>query len=232
MKIKVIVPILSNDAALKSMEEMYQKLVRPETKVEVVGLKKGPETIEYYYDEEFAKIPLLEEVQKAEKEGFDAVLISCTSDPGLSACREIVDIPVVGLGQAEFLVCMVLGSRICTITPGSPVMTRDLVRSYGIEHFVVSVRSVPLSVSELEDKEKAKKAALELARRSIEEDGADVIMLDCAGFRGLMHDLQKELGVPVVGAEVGILVVEALVLGGLSHSKIAFPHPTQKKRIK
>jgi len=232
VKIKVIVPILASDAGLKSLAETYRKLVRPGTKVEVIGLEKGPETIEYYYDAEFAKIPLLEEVQKAEKEGFDAVLISCTSDPGLYACREIVDIPVVGLGQAELFVCTMLGSHICTITPGNPAMTKDLVKSYGLEHFIVSIRSVPLSVSELEDKEKAKKAALELARRSIEEDGADVIMLDCGGFRGLMHDLQKELGVPVVGPEVGILVAEALVLGGLSQSKVAFPQPVQKRRIK
>ena len=232
MRIKVIVPILSNDRHLKSHAEMCEKLARPGTEVRVVGLSKGPETIEYHYDEEFAKIPLLEEVQKAEEEGFDAVLISCTGDPGLFACREIVGIPVVGLGQAELFACMMLGGRICTLTPGNAAMTRDLIKSYGLEHFVVSVRTVPLSVSELEDKEKAKKAALELARRSILEDGADVIMLDCAGFRGLMHDLQKELGVPVVGPEVGVPIVEALVLTGLTHSKIAFPKPAQKKRIK
>lgn len=228
----MIVPVLSNDRHLKSLAEMYEKQVRPGTEVEVVGLTKGPETIEYHYDEEFAKIPLLEEVQKAEEEGFDAVLISCTGDPGLYACREIVDIPVIGLGQAELLMCAMLGGRICTITPGSPAMTRDLVKSYGLENSVVSVMSMPLSVSELEDKEKAKKAALELARKSILEDGAEVIMLDCAGFRGLMHELQKELPVPVVGPEVGILIAEVLVLSGLSHSKVAFPHPVQKRRIK
>ena len=50
MKIKVIVPILASDAGLKSLAETYRKLVRPGTKVEVIGLEKGPETIEYYYD--------------------------------------------------------------------------------------------------------------------------------------------------------------------------------------
>ena len=47
----------------------------------------------------------------AERDGFDAVVIYCFSDPALDACREAVSIPVVGGGQASCLVSMMLGRQ-------------------------------------------------------------------------------------------------------------------------
>ena len=51
-------------------------------------------SIESSYDEYMAIPTYLEYTIDAEEEGYDAVILSCGSDPGLDALREAVKIPV------------------------------------------------------------------------------------------------------------------------------------------
>ena len=43
--------------------------------------------------------------------GVDAAIVSAFGDPGLAAARELVDIPVVGVSEAAFLMAWTLGRR-------------------------------------------------------------------------------------------------------------------------
>ena len=54
-----------------------------------------------------------------------------------------------------------------------------------MDHFLASVRSLDLSVAETDaDPERTKKRVLEVARLAAEEDGAEIIILGCAGMAG------------------------------------------------
>jgi Asp/Glu/hydantoin racemase len=73
---------------------------RFEMNVRTKCIQGQPEGI---HDEETEReaIPKIIDVAKEfEKEGADALLISCAADPGVEECRELVSIPVVGASSA------------------------------------------------------------------------------------------------------------------------------------
>jgi len=60
----------------------------------------------------------------------------------------------------------------------------------------------------------------EEARRAVEDDGAEVIVLGCAGMAGLEQVVAETTGVPVVDAVwAGVIMVGALARGGARTSK-------------
>lgn len=233
MKICAIIPILKE----RTFEEItYRELkaaARPDVDITVVSLEKGPASIESAYEEEVAAPWILQRVREAEKNGFDAVIIDCMGDPALEAAREVVDIPVVGPCQSSMMVASVLGDRFSVVTVLrrlTPLFWR-MVREYGVEEKIASVRSVEVPVLELEERrDEVKAALLRESKKAIEEDGADVIILGCTGMVGMARELQESLGVPVVDPGiVPLKLAEMLVDLKLSQSKVVYPMPPQKE---
>ena len=71
----------------------------------------------------------------------------------------------------------------------------------------------------------------EEGKRALKEDGAEVLVLGCTGMTGMAERLSKELGVKVIDPlPTAVKFAETLVGLGLSHSKLAFPKPPEKKR--
>ena len=81
------------------------------------------------------------------------------------------------------------------------------------------------------DAAKAKARIIEKARVAVEKDGAEVIILGCAGLAGYSEDIEKELGVVVLDpSSVALKVAEAMVDLGLHHSKAGrFSYPPKKE---
>ncbi|HHV42175.1 MAG TPA: hydantoin racemase, partial [Clostridiaceae bacterium] len=59
------------------------------TTIEIRNLKKGPSHLEYLYYQSVAEVEIIDEIIRAEEEGFVAAIISCFDDPGLYVSREI-----------------------------------------------------------------------------------------------------------------------------------------------
>jgi allantoin racemase len=100
----------------------------------------------------------------------------------------------------------------------------------GLDHFLASVRSLDLSVAETDsDPDKTKKRVLEVSRQAV-EDGAEVIVLGCAGMAGYAPELESKLNIKVLDpAAVALKVAEAMVDLGLTQSKIGlFSTPPEK----
>jgi len=58
------------------------------------------------------------------------------------------------------------------------------------------------------------------AQAAVQEDGAEVIVLGCAGLAGLDKRLQESLGVPVLdGVVCGLIIASGLARYGVSTSK-------------
>jgi len=78
--------------------------------------------------------PLLEQVKRANEEGYDAVIIACFSDPGLQAAREVSDILVLGIEETTLHVAAMLGHKFTILTPLAkriPAKERE-VRGYAL----------------------------------------------------------------------------------------------------
>jgi allantoin racemase len=89
-----------------------------------------------------------------------------------------------------------------------------------------------MSVLEMDSNpQKAKEKIIELARKAVKEDRAEVIILGCAGLAGYSEDIERELGVVVLDpSSVALKVAEAMVDLGLHHSKVGrFSFPPAKE---
>lgn len=193
----------------------------------------GPGTIESMYDE-YLYIPgLLDVVKKGEEDGYDAVVTSCFGDPGIDAARELVEIPVVGPGEAAMLVAAMLGASFSIVTVLDSVVRplQKLAKVVGVGSKLASVRVVGEPVAAIrENKEAILPKAIERARQCVKEDGADVIVMGCGSMSFYAEEIEEAVGVPVVNPLLtACQMAEALVGAGLSHSKRAYPTPNKLK---
>jgi allantoin racemase len=234
MKICVIIPILKNKIFEESTYKELDAARRKDVEISVVSIEKGPASIESAYDEEIAAPWILEKVKEAEEKGFDACIIDCVADPALNAAREIVSIPVIGVGQASMAITSVLCDKFSVVTVLKRVLSLlwRRVKEYGFEAKVASIRSVEVRVLELEEKRSEVKATLlSESKKAMDEDEAGAIILGCTGMIGMARELQEAIGIPVIDPTVAsIKLAESLVDMKISHSKSAYPTPPKKER--
>lgn len=123
------------------------------------------------------------------------------------------------------------GFSIVTTLVRTVGIARHLVATYGMSGHCRNIRATDLAVLDLERPGSAAYAAiLEECRRASTQDGAEAIVLGCAGMADLASRIGKELGVPVVErVTVAVKFVEALVGLGLRTSKIGELAPPLRK---
>lgn len=172
---------------------------------------------------------------EAEKEGFDAVVIYCFSDPALDACREAVSIPVVGGGQASCLVSMMLGRQCGILITDKRRMSEKMAFRYQtglMPDHISSMRSVDLHhIDVWKERERTVEELIQASRKLMEKDGVQVIILGCLSFLGLAEPVSKELGIPVIdSAKAAVSMAESLVRQKLFTSKAAYATPPSGER--
>ena len=233
MKIFVINPNTS-ESMTDHIREALMAVKRSDTELTVTCPAKGPDTIESAYDEAYAIPPTLELVKKGNAEGYDAVILACFSDPGLEAAKEISAIPVVGIEEATLHMAAMLGAKFSIMTPRKQRVASkcEHVHMRGLAHFLASVRSLELSVAETDtDPAKTKRRLMEVANAAMEEDGAEVIIMGCAGMAGYAEEIERALKIKVLDpAAVALKTAEAMADLGLTHSKVGlFAAPPEKE---
>lgn len=203
--------------------EYAKSVLSDEFEVKVRNLPKAPPTIECEYDKDLATPYVIEEVLRANKEGFSAVIINCFDDPGLEASREVSAIPVLGIGETAITFALLLGYRIAIISTGenSRVTYYKRAVALGLEKRISYVSGINISVRDLrKDMKKVKELILNEIKKAVEEHDAQVVVLGCGGFIGLAEDLSKECGIPVIDPTlVTLKVAESIVKLRLSHSR-------------
>lgn len=75
-------------------------LARPGVELTYRCTGAGPASIRSAADAEAAAPFVVQTIVDAAREGFDAIIVDCTDDPGVADARELVDVPVVGAGEA------------------------------------------------------------------------------------------------------------------------------------
>jgi allantoin racemase len=232
MKIFVINPNTSQTMT-DHIREALEAVKRSDTELTVTCPDRGPETIESAYDEAFAIPPTLGLVKKANDEGYDAVILACFSDPGLEAAREVSVIPVIGIEESTLHIAAMLGAKFSILTPRKQRIPSkcEHVHIRGLSHFLASVRSLDLTVAETDsDPAKTKQRLMDVAKIAVEEDGAEVIVMGCAGMAGYAREIEETLSVKVLDpAAVALKTAEAMADLGLTHSKAGlFATPPEK----
>lgn len=194
----------------------------PDTQLTFAAPGEGPESIETHLDEALSAIGVLS-IIAANRTAFDAFVIACGDDPGLKAAREVTDRPVVPIGQAPMLIAPLLGRKFSILGTwsGDRGRSEDKVARYGLSELLASV--IPSGETVLcshRNPEALLKRFETLGRRAVDEDGAEVLILTCAGLAGLHTQLQERLGVPVLeGISCAVRLAEVLVDLGLKTSR-------------
>lgn len=235
MKILVLNPNTS-DMVTEKIKQAVVKVAAADVDVVVEKIEHGPEVLESYYDEALATPYTIEKVKEANEKGFDAVIIAAFCDPGIEALKEISDIPVYGTEEGAFSAALLLGNKFSILTEKKHKESVKLqhVRKLGLESRCSGVRALGMGVVEIgEDEQKVKQRGIELARRMIEEDNAEVIIMGCASMAGYSKELEEILGVPILDpVTVTYKMVEGLTALGVKHSKIGlFAKPAEQKWI-
>jgi allantoin racemase len=220
MRIHVVNP---NTTA--SMTDKIAKAARaaasPGVEVSASQPEYGPASIEGYYDEAFSVPGLLDEIAKAQ--GAGAFVIACFDDTGLEAARCATQAPVVGVGEAGFHMASLIADTFSVVTTLSRSIApiRHNLAKYGLAARCARVRAAEVPVLALEEPGSTARATIRAEiERALEEDGAEAIVLGCAGMTDLARDLEREVGVPVLdGVACAVALAESLARLGLRTSK-------------
>lgn len=206
------------------------------TTIVAVNPTTSPASIEGYADEAACVPPLLETVRAGVADGVDAVVVACFDDPGLYACREVTDRPVIGICEAAMLSASMVASSFAVVsTLGRAVpIIEDLAVRYGMERKCRRVRAAEVPVLSLEEPgSPAQERVRAEVKAAVEVDGAEAVLLGCAGMADLAAELTEEVGVPVIdGVAAAVKLAEAMVALGLRTSKRgSFAWPRNKADV-
>lgn len=233
MRIKFIIPFPFDDEGIANRAaQIPREILGPNTEVECIPVRNSATLVDCYYEALIFDMYITEAGLRAEEEGYDAVLMDTVSDSGLYALRSRLTIPVIGPGLVSYAVAIMLGKRFSIITMWDKWrhLYEKNLDTYHLGEKCASIRAVniPPDVEALfagKEEEMFEKLTAE-ARKAIEEDGADVILLGSTTMHQAGDYMAAHLPAPVINpGPVGIKMAETIVQLGLTHSKVAFPSP-------
>lgn len=215
MKIAYINPN-STEAMTAHIVAAAQKAL-PEA--EIFGLTNagGPPAIEGPEDGDAAVPGVLALLPVARAQGAEAIVIACFDDTGLAEAQQQAGCPVLGIGQASYLMATLLGRRFSVVTslPVSIPVIEDNIEKQGFAGLRASVRASGLSVLTIDAAAPETidriAAEIDLAR---DEDAAGCIVLGCAGMAPLKDVLADRTGLPLIdGVAASAHLARAVTMG-------------------
>ncbi|MEM9046440.1 MAG: aspartate/glutamate racemase family protein [Pseudomonadota bacterium] len=183
-------------AGIDRAVDPLRKLGHP---IRCVTLAEGPPGIESQAqaDETIPHMLKLASGLENEAAGF---VIACFGDPGLHALRDRTEKPVFGIQECAILTAMTKGQRFGVIAILDRSIPRHL-RSFGamgVMSRFAGDRALGLGVAELADPDRTFQRMVEVGEALRDQDGAEVLILGCAGMADYRARLEADLGIPVI----------------------------------
>lgn len=166
--------------------------------------------------------------------GADAVLLAVSYDTGLLAARELLDIPVVGMTEAAMIAALLLGGRFGLVSFGTPDVYRELIRERGFDSRLAGLVSVETAATDAYARPQAvAERVVGAARKLVEEDRAEAVVLCGAAMAGMAEKLKAEVPVPLVdGIAAGVPLCEMLVrLGAVAPRRGSLAAPSRRETV-
>ena len=189
----------SNAAVTRGLDEALGPLRFAEgPEIFCSTLSEGPFGIEKQEHIEAVSLPLARLVGADNQSS--AFVIACYSDPGLHACREATARPVFGIAESGVLTALARGERFGVIAIRQRSIPRHMryLRQMGLEDRLAGERPLEMSVAETASGEGTLHRMIEVGRALRDDDGADAIIMGCAGMARHRQPLEAALGIPVI----------------------------------
>jgi Asp/Glu/hydantoin racemase len=142
-----LIPEGSNPGYFQGLAERARQLARSGVEVHFAGMPAGvygrnvaAEVVIYPYLISLHKQFILDNALRAQEQGFDVFAIGSLQDPGLEEARSLLEIPVVGYGEAAMHFACLLSSRfgVLVFQPGFDQMMDRRISELGLRE-----RSIP-----------------------------------------------------------------------------------------
>ncbi len=189
----------SNPQVTSNLAEALQPLLfQGGPEIDCVTLTEGPHGVETQADLESVTMPLRRLV--AAGNSSDAFVIACYSDPGLHVCREATQRPVFGMAESGVLTALARGDRFGVIAAAQGSIARHVryLRQMSLMDRFVGERPLDMSVADTASSEGTLARMVEVGRTLRDQDGANAIVMGCAGMSRHRAALEDALGIPVV----------------------------------
>lgn len=189
----------SNEAVTEGLRAAVAPLAFPGgPEIVCQTLVEGPFGIETQEHVERVAIPLRQRVE-AENEA-DAFVIACYSDPGLHVAREGTSRPVFGIAECGVLTALARAERFGVIAIKSRSIPRHVryLRQMGLMDRLAGERPLEMSVAESASGDGTLARMIAIGRELKDLDGANAIIMGCAGMARHRKPLEEALGVPVI----------------------------------
>ena len=217
----LVVNCNTSEAITAEIATIATAVASPGTSIVATQPTWGVESAEGFY-ESFITAAAVLDVLTTFDEPYDAVIMAGFGEHGREGARQLLDVPVVDITEAAVAYAALIGHRFGVVTTmhstvgsieHSLLTAGAMERCVGIEASDIPVLEATTDIS-------VTAAALADRGRELIRQGADVLVLGCAGFTGLDRLIEAELGVPVIdGVAAAVTLAEGLVRMGKSTSK-------------
>lgn len=211
------------------MRQRASRVLAADTRVDLHGL--DPDThhrdlapiqaASYRWLSELNSLQVVENVIAAQRQGYDAVAMSCFGDPQIDACRSVVDIPVLGAFEVSVQIAQSAGRSIGLLVPTRAAVRSNWARvsAYGFKDRIALVRPCDPELDEyMMDGAFGTSCAILngpiSTMRSMIAEGADVIIPAEGVLNALLahHGVSELDGVPILDSFSAVmLMAESLV---------------------
>jgi allantoin racemase len=159
----------------------------------------GPSGIECQQDADLVATQMIGIIQEYNS-CADAFVIACFSDPGIFSAREITEKPVFGIAESGILSALSLGDRYGIIAILDKSIPRHIryIRSMGLETRFAGDIAIGIGVTGLNQEVETFSRLKVVGRKLIDVNGANTLVLGCAGMARYRVPLQDSLGVTVI----------------------------------
>jgi allantoin racemase len=192
----------SSEAVTRGMDDALASLrIAGGPRIVTLTLKSGPPGVQSQLDVDSVVLPLVDLCRNLPQD-CAAIVIACFSDPGLDSVREVMrarKVPVFGISESGVLMALTKGQRFGVIA----ILETSIPRHYrkygamGVLDRLSGERAIGLGVTELGDRDRTVARMQEVGKQLVSE-GANVLVMGCAGMAAYRDALEQATGVPVV----------------------------------
>lgn len=231
MKLLIINPNISENVT-ELIGQEARRIASPTTTITTMTAELGVAYIETRFEAMLGAFATAELAARHAGE-HDAVIVAAFGDPGLTALREVLDIPVLGLTESALMSACMLGQRFSIIAISRRISAwyRETVHTNGLLDRLASIRTLDQRVQNIGTIQNDHADELKaLCMQAIEQDGADVLIIAGAPLAGLARAIAADIPVPLVdGVSSAVRHAESLVaLGSQAPSLGSLAHPPMK----
>lgn len=186
------------------LTNLLTPVLRPDAELVVRNIPDGPSSLEYGYQEAVVLPKLIDAIREAESD-FDGVVIGCFLDPGIHIAREVVTIPVAGLGHSSLQLAASLGTKVGVLAGVRRLVPaiEQMIHGYGLDHLVGAIASTELTVADMrEDGRSAVGRVDEVIQWLADQHYVDVIIGGCGSLGEIFEEMRPTYPLPLIDARI------------------------------